>query len=87
MGDADYMYAFQRIVMPVAQEFDPDLVISTYMCRESQETADWCSRGWIRRRHRGSAWRLLRFSSLLCSYDPHVDVVGKRKSCGVSGGK
>ena len=34
MGDADYMYAFQRIVMPVAQEFAPDLVISTYVRRE-----------------------------------------------------
>ena len=28
MGDGDYMYAFQEVVMPIAQEFDPDLVIS-----------------------------------------------------------
>ena len=27
MGDADYLYAFQKIVMPVAFEFNPDLVI------------------------------------------------------------
>ena len=27
MGDADYIYAFQQIVMPIATEFDPDLVI------------------------------------------------------------
>ena len=27
MRDADYLYAFQQVVMPVAQEFDPDLVI------------------------------------------------------------
>lgn len=27
MGDGDYMYAFQQIVMPVAREFDPDFVI------------------------------------------------------------
>ncbi|KAJ5318145.1 hypothetical protein PENANT_c043G02693 [Penicillium antarcticum] len=27
MGDADYMFAFQEVVMPIAQEFDPDLVI------------------------------------------------------------
>lgn len=27
MGDGEYMAAFQKIVMPVAQEFDPDLVI------------------------------------------------------------
>jgi len=29
MGDADYMLAFQNVVMPIANEFDPDLVIST----------------------------------------------------------
>ena len=28
MGDGDYMYAFQQIVMPIATEFDPDLVVS-----------------------------------------------------------
>lgn len=33
MGDADYMLAFQQIVMPIAYEFDPDLVISTYFPR------------------------------------------------------
>lgn len=27
MGDGDYMYAFQHLVMPIATEFDPDLVI------------------------------------------------------------
>lgn len=27
MGDAEYLAAFQRVVMPIAQEFDPDLVI------------------------------------------------------------
>ncbi|KUI67574.1 Histone deacetylase clr3 [Cytospora mali] len=27
MGDGEYMAAFQRIVMPIAQEFNPDLVI------------------------------------------------------------
>jgi histone deacetylase 6 len=27
MGDAEYIYAFQEIVMPTAREFDPDLVI------------------------------------------------------------
>lgn len=26
-GDADYLYAFQKIVMPIAYEFAPDLVI------------------------------------------------------------
>lgn len=27
MGDSDYMFAFQQVVMPIALEFDPDLVI------------------------------------------------------------
>lgn len=27
MGDGDYMFAFQQVVMPIATEFDPDLVI------------------------------------------------------------
>lgn len=27
MGDAEYLLAFQKIIMPVAMEFDPDLVI------------------------------------------------------------
>lgn len=27
MGDGEYMAAFQKVVMPIAQEFDPDLVI------------------------------------------------------------
>ncbi|KAL1964360.1 hypothetical protein VTN77DRAFT_7045 [Rasamsonia byssochlamydoides] len=27
MGDGDYMYAFQQVVMPIASEFNPDLVI------------------------------------------------------------
>lgn len=27
MHDGDYLYAFQKLIMPVAQEFDPDLVI------------------------------------------------------------
>ena len=28
MGDAEYLWAFQKIVMPIAVEFSPDLVIS-----------------------------------------------------------
>jgi len=31
-GDADYIYAFQRIVIPIAYEFNPDLVISERTC-------------------------------------------------------
>lgn len=29
MGDADYLYAFQSIIMPIAYEFAPDMVMST----------------------------------------------------------
>jgi histone deacetylase 6 len=33
MGDGDYMYAFQQVVMPIAREFDPDFVIGmSYHC-------------------------------------------------------
>jgi hypothetical protein len=28
MGDADYLFAFQHVVMPVAYDFNPDFVIS-----------------------------------------------------------
>jgi hypothetical protein len=28
MGDADYIHAFQKIVMPIAMEFAPEMVIS-----------------------------------------------------------
>lgn len=28
MGDADYIHAFQKLVMPIAMEFAPELVIS-----------------------------------------------------------
>ncbi len=28
MGDADYLHAFQKIVMPIAMEFAPELVMS-----------------------------------------------------------
>ena len=37
MGDADYLYAFQQVVMPIAQEFDPDLVMSKQQPRRSAE--------------------------------------------------
>lgn len=29
MGDADYIYAFQHLVMPIATEFAPEMVIGT----------------------------------------------------------
>ena len=28
MGDAEYIYAFQKVIMPIALEFAPELVIS-----------------------------------------------------------
>lgn len=30
MGDGDYMFAFQQVIMPIAIEFDPDLVIGAF---------------------------------------------------------
>lgn len=30
MGDADYIHAFQKIVMPIAMEFAPELVMSKF---------------------------------------------------------
>lgn len=31
MGDAEYLYAFEKIVLPIAYEFAPELVISEYL--------------------------------------------------------
>jgi histone deacetylase 6 len=28
MGDADYIHAFQKVIMPIAMEFAPELVMS-----------------------------------------------------------
>lgn len=33
MGDADYLYAFHKLVMPIAYEFAPELVISEKLLR------------------------------------------------------
>lgn len=30
MGDEDYIFAFQRLVMPIAMEFNPDFVIGMF---------------------------------------------------------
>lgn len=38
-GDADYLYAFQKIVMPIAYEFAPDLVISEFATPHVQRVA------------------------------------------------
>lgn len=44
MGDGDYMYAFQQVVMPIAQEFDPDLVISEHSTLHERDYTNLCSR-------------------------------------------
>ena len=31
MGDADYLYVFHHIVMPIAMEFSPELVFGNYL--------------------------------------------------------
>ena len=30
MGDAEYIYAFQKVIMPIALEFGPELVLSEF---------------------------------------------------------
>lgn len=30
MGDAEYIYAFQKVIMPIALEFAPELVLSEF---------------------------------------------------------
>jgi len=48
MGDADYLFAFQHIIMPVAFDFDPDMVISTLQVYKPEESrSDVCSCGWL----------------------------------------
>lgn len=52
MGDGDYMYAFQQVAMPIAQEFNPDLVISTSICSIGNDATvllTYCSCLWLRR--------------------------------------
>ena len=40
MGDADYIYAFQQLVMPVAFEFNPDLVMSKWPLTHKTSISD-----------------------------------------------
>ena len=40
MGDADYLHAFQSIVMPIALEFNPELVISESHISACERTVD-----------------------------------------------
>ena len=47
MGDSDYLFAFQHVVMPVAYDFDPDLVISEFIEPSSSELAELSSRRWL----------------------------------------
>jgi hypothetical protein len=47
MGDADYMFAFQEVVMPIAQEFNPDLVIGENIATFWKKYTNSYSRGWF----------------------------------------
>ena len=69
MGDGDYMFAFQNVVMPIAQEFDPDLVIVA----AGFDAAAGDELGW-----------LLCYACLLCSHDAHAYVTRQRQNCGLS---
>lgn len=35
LGDADYLHAFHHLIMPIAHEFDADLVIGISRCLHS----------------------------------------------------
>jgi histone deacetylase 6 len=39
MGDGDYMYAFQQVVMPIACEFDPDFIIGNTLQTDLEQSA------------------------------------------------
>ena len=77
MGDAEYLHAFMKIVMPIAIEFAPELVISTsldmfsYYCCAYQAMCG-LSFGRIRRRRWRRAWRMPCYSGRLRSYDIYV---------------
>ena len=71
MGDADYLYAFQSIIMPIAYEFAPDLVISERHER-IHKIADanlLCSFRWLRRCRRRPAGDVQRHSDWICAHD------------------
>lgn len=72
MGDGDYMYAFQQVVMPIAQEFNPDLVISRWLSLNIGILLTcysclwfWCCCWWW-------TWRLFCDTILLCAHDAYA---------------
>jgi len=44
MNDADYLFAFQKLVMPIAYEFAPDFIIGTWKAIRSIE--DFLKQDW-----------------------------------------
>jgi histone deacetylase 6 len=40
MGDADYLYVFHHIVMPIAMEFSPELVFGDYFLSMAHAPSD-----------------------------------------------
>lgn len=89
MGDGDYMYAFQQVVMPIASEFDPDLVIGEKCAKNPFKRVcidgyGSCIRIWCRRRWR--ARRLLCYTRLLCAHDSYAYDPCERQSSRLSRG-
>ena len=41
VGDADYIYAFQKVVMPIAYEFNPQLVIGMTINCHAEISLGW----------------------------------------------
>lgn len=80
-GDGDYIYAFQKIIMPIAYEFNPDLVISELLAIACRNFQAHTSLRWIRRcRWRPPGW-LPRHSARLWAHDAYAVCSGRRQSC------
>lgn len=55
-GDSDYIYAFQKIVMPIAYEFNPDLVISKLHLTNHRYGADYVQYQLVSTLRRETRW-------------------------------
>lgn len=88
MTDADYLYAFQRIVMPIAYEFAPDFVLGESTLDAIQLLASSTtlismasSLCWFRCRRGRHPRGMSRYASGLRSHDAHA-VISRKWSHG-----
>jgi hypothetical protein len=89
--DKDYIYAFQKIVMPIAYEFAPDFVIGTFcvwflIFRSNSQFFFVHSVCGLRRGYRRSARGMQSVARRLRAHDIHAFVSSQRSPClGVGG--